>query len=412
MRLFRLYPPSKHHHHHHQPQQQQQHIHQQHHHPVTNHMDSGQPTAATVAASGTSTDSHGGGGWGENRLADVESSSVGCDDSPRAVSPHHMQQQPAFAQSSSRQTDCKDASTDISDVQLDNSIPVTLTPPSSPEKMIPVLSMKCTMADKSTKTDDALLNGQSGGEGGLECAGGSAGASSACPTTTNAATMTTTSIAPAAVTTTPKPSAAAVSVKGAPLQVYPVDAIATAGGLPSPPLSSGPDCASYPAVTSTGGSGNPPRMSYAQVAQHHKDAHKAAVAAATTATSMVQTGPAPASVKSQTGPVDAATITLAGGKATTAGATTVPYRSTIQDGRDNPSSRGGSSENGSSHGNNQQQQQQPHSRYNGPNARGGGPPNRPGHERIGGAGVGRRRPGETRTTQLRDFVTAAPRSPK
>nr|CAH7728709.1 unnamed protein product [Callosobruchus chinensis] len=437
--------PSKHHHHHHQPQQQ--HIHQQHHHPVTNHMDSGQPTAATVAASGTSTDSHGGGGWGENRLADVvkgttrnksnptaaasttttttstgsngncnsskESSSVGCDDSPRAVSPHHMQQQPAFAQSSSRQTDCKDASTDISDVQLDNSIPVTLTPPSSPEKMIPVLSMKCTMADKSTKTDDALLNGQPGGDGGLECVGGSTGASSGCPTTTNAATMTTTSIAPAAVTTTPKASAIAASIKGAPLQVYPLEAAATPGGLPSPPLSSGPDCASYPVAPSTGGSGNPPRMSYAQVAQHHKDAHKAAVAAAaTTATSVAQAGPAAASVKSQTGTFDAATITLAGGKTTTAGATTVPYRSTIQEGRDNPSSRGGGSENGPSHGNNQQQQQQPQSRYNGPNARGGGPPNRPGHERIGGSGVGRRRPGETRTTQLRDFVTAAPRSPK
>nr|CAI5863823.1 unnamed protein product [Callosobruchus analis] len=228
--------------------------------------------------------------------------SFGCDDSPRAASPHHMQQQPAFAQSSSRQTDCKDASTDISDVQLDNSIPVTLTPPSSPEKMIPVLSMKCTMADKSTKTDDALLNGQSGGEGGLECTGGSTGASSACPTTTNAATMTTTSIAPAAVTTTPKASATAASVRGVPLQVYPVDAAAAAGGLPSPPLSGGPDCASYPVTPSSGGSGNPPRMSYAQVAQHHKDAHKAAVVAATTATGVPQTGPAAASVKLQTIP--------------------------------------------------------------------------------------------------------------
>lgn len=36
--------------------------------------------------------------------------------------------------------------------------------------------MKCTMADKSTRTDDTLLNGES---------------EPACPTTTNAATMTT-----------------------------------------------------------------------------------------------------------------------------------------------------------------------------------------------------------------------------
>lgn len=40
-----------------------------------------------------------------------------------------------------------------------------------------MLTAKCTMADKSTKTDDALLNGE------LEPV--------ACPTTTNAATMTT-----------------------------------------------------------------------------------------------------------------------------------------------------------------------------------------------------------------------------
>ncbi|CAH1975430.1 unnamed protein product [Acanthoscelides obtectus] len=422
--------PSKHHHHHHH-NHQQQHTHQQHHHPVTNHIDSGQP--ATVAASGNTTDhSHGGGGgWGENRLADVvkgtvrnknnsavatatntasttstigsngnynsskESSSVGCDDSPRTVSPHQMQQQqPAFAQSSSRQKDCKDASTDSSDVQLDNNMPVTLTPPSSPEKIIPVLSMKCTMADKSTKTDDALLNGQGGGDGGSECSAGSGGGASAtCPTTTNAATMTTTSIAPVAMTTTPKSAAAS---KGAvPLQVYPstMEAAALAGGLPSPPLS-GKD--SYSVAASTGGSINPPRMSYAQVAQHHKDAHKAAVAATQTSNT--------SSIKS----VDAANSVSTGSKTTTAGGTTVPsYRSTMQEGRDNPSSRGGSSENGSAHGNNQQQ-----SRYNGPSGpRGGGGPNRPGHERTGG-GMGRRRPGETRTAQLRDFVTAAPRSPK
>lgn len=43
-------------------------------------------------------------------------------------------------------------------------------------RLVPVLTVKCTMADKSTKTDESLLNGD------LEAA---------CPTTTNAATMTT-----------------------------------------------------------------------------------------------------------------------------------------------------------------------------------------------------------------------------
>lgn len=43
-------------------------------------------------------------------------------------------------------------------------------------RLVPVLAIKCTMADKSTKTDESLLNGD------LE---------STCPTTTNAATMTT-----------------------------------------------------------------------------------------------------------------------------------------------------------------------------------------------------------------------------
>lgn len=43
-------------------------------------------------------------------------------------------------------------------------------------RLVPAISTKCTMADKSTKTDDVLLNGD------LEAP---------CPTTTNAATMTT-----------------------------------------------------------------------------------------------------------------------------------------------------------------------------------------------------------------------------
>lgn len=45
-----------------------------------------------------------------------------------------------------------------------------------PSRLVPALPVKCTMADKSTKTDEALLNGD------LDVL---------CPTTTNAATMTT-----------------------------------------------------------------------------------------------------------------------------------------------------------------------------------------------------------------------------
>ncbi|XP_045463122.1 la-related protein 4 isoform X2 [Harmonia axyridis] len=85
---------------------------------------------------------------------------------------------------------------------------LTLTPPISPEKN---KDAKCTMTDKSTKTDDVLLNGES----------------DICPTTTNAATMTT-----AAEVSTSRTEA------------------------PKPPTTS---------------SHNPPRMSYAQVAQHPKE---------------------------------------------------------------------------------------------------------------------------------------------
>lgn len=87
------------------------------------------------------------GHWGENRLADVvkgtaklkgsgsskESSSGGDNDSPRAVSPQHFS---AYNQTSRQNSlagppECKDASTESSDIQY---CTVTLTPPSSPEK--------------------------------------------------------------------------------------------------------------------------------------------------------------------------------------------------------------------------------------------------------------------------------------
>lgn len=121
-----------------------------------------------------------------------------------------------------------------------------VTPPESPQNfssksVIATVPTKCTMADKSTKTDDVLLNGCEPELAPL------------CPTTTNAATMTTVVVqtdAPARPTptvTTNSTFARQDSKGGCPVPVQ----------VPSPPL---PDL-----------QGHPPRMSYAQVAQHHKD---------------------------------------------------------------------------------------------------------------------------------------------
>uniref|UniRef100_A0A1B6KF99 HTH La-type RNA-binding domain-containing protein n=1 Tax=Graphocephala atropunctata TaxID=36148 RepID=A0A1B6KF99_9HEMI len=93
------------------------------------------------------------------------------------------------------------------------------TPPLTPEKTVPVVAAaKCCTADKSTKTDDMVVNGAAS-----EVA--VSAAESSQPTTTNAATMTD-------VTTSPNPT---------------------------PPTSQQTEC-----------SGNQ-RLSYAQVAQHAKD---------------------------------------------------------------------------------------------------------------------------------------------
>ncbi|GLV42787.1 La-related protein 4B [Carabus blaptoides fortunei] len=212
--------------------------------------------------------------WGENRLADVvkgtakpkSNSSSGSssstkdmpapvttesNSSPRAQSP--LTSQPTVASVSVTAPplpELKDAATssgcDLAPQPL-TTIPsvvtavvatstVTLTPPSSPEKLVPVLTVKCTMADKSTKTDESLLNGD------LEAA---------CPTTTNAATMTTVEFG-----------------------------------------------------------GNSPRMSYAQVAQHHKEKllrekqneHvQQDKSASTTASAVVPTGSAVSATQSVAG---------------------------------------------------------------------------------------------------------------
>uniref|UniRef100_V5GQ78 La-related protein n=2 Tax=Anoplophora glabripennis TaxID=217634 RepID=V5GQ78_ANOGL len=298
------------------------------------------------------------GHWGENRLADVvkgtakskgngsskESSSGGDNDSPRAISPQHFPQ----CNQTMRQTsitgppECKDATTESGDMQLST---VTLTPPSSPEKLVPALPIKCTMADKSTKTDDALLNGD------LET----------CPTTTNAATMTT--VVPTEAPPRPTQVTASTSMKTH-LPVHRQDSRSDTFKQPSSP----PPILDY--------SGNPPRMSYAQVAQHHKEAHAQKERHTKEKQPELATAPVAGKTTSITNPSNNNINTVR-----------------IQTERDN---RGDLRDNGPQRGEVLLNQQ----RHNGPN-RGGA---RVGHDRSQ-----RRRP-EARTSQLRDFVT--PRSPK
>lgn len=138
--------------------------------------------------------------WGENRLADVVKgtvkvknvssvlkeitvSSAGPADgseSPRALSPPQTSQ--IVSSTDSIGNEATPAAVTVAPVigvssehAEDDHAPTAVTPPPSPEKLVPVV-VKCTMADKSTKTDESLLNGD------LE---------PTCPTTTNAATMTT-----------------------------------------------------------------------------------------------------------------------------------------------------------------------------------------------------------------------------
>ncbi|KAI4471722.1 lupus la protein-related [Holotrichia oblita] len=111
-------------------------------------------------------------------------------------------------------------------------------------RLVPAISTKCTMADKSTKTDDVLLNGD------LEAP---------CPTTTNAATMTTemASEAPS------RPiQVVASSITRNHMSHGQVHRQESRTDPPKqPPTPPPPDIPNN----------NPPRMSYAQVAQHHKE---------------------------------------------------------------------------------------------------------------------------------------------
>nr|XP_022918051.1 la-related protein 4 isoform X1 [Onthophagus taurus] len=195
------------------------------------------------------------GHWGENRLADVvkgtartKSKDNGSNPtSPRAMSPQHStlcqgSQTTTTRQHFSATIEVKEAAATNGDIPL---CTATLTPPCSPEKPIPTtIATKCTMADKSTKTDDVLLNGD------LE---------TPCPTTTNAATMTTEMSCEAPVRTT---QAGATTV----MRNHTTNVPFTRQESRSEPHKQQPPV-TPPPLDNT----NPPRMSYAQVAQHHKE---------------------------------------------------------------------------------------------------------------------------------------------
>ncbi|KRT82478.1 hypothetical protein AMK59_4511 [Oryctes borbonicus] len=194
------------------------------------------------------------GHWGENRLADVVKGTAkggkGKDSCSNPASPRATSPQQTFQGSQMIHTrqgsipgvvEMKDVASGNGDIQLSA---ITLTPPSSPDKLVPAFSTKCTMADKSTKTDDVLLNGD------LEAP---------CPTTTNAATMTTelASEAPSRPIQVAANSGTRNHISHGPVhrQESRTD---PPKQPPTPPPLDIPN-------------NNPPRMSYAQVAQHHKE---------------------------------------------------------------------------------------------------------------------------------------------
>ncbi|XP_065160703.1 la-related protein 4 isoform X2 [Atheta coriaria] len=312
------------------------------------------------------------GHWGENRLADVvkgTARSKGRDcalsnsgsNSPRAMSPLHTQSQTIVQHStrpgrrSQSSPDCSKDANNASDIQLST---VTLTPPSSPEKLVPA-SAKCTMADKSTKTDDVLLNGE------LDC-----------PTTTNAATMTT--VVPPTETTARAVTHTIVAATTASVGTRSTSNV-------SPPLhkqDSRSDVLKQPPTPPPPDSGNPPRMSYAQVAQHHKEMQKQQQAARESAGEQAQ-----ALTKS------AATNTSSAASANTAQATV-----RVQTDQRSGESQHKESSNSASTRVNQQQ-----------GGGGGGGAGRNGSRASFDRGANRRKQ-DMRATQLREFV--APRSPK
>jgi len=182
-------------------------------------------------------------------------------------------QAPLSVQAQSSAMSCDREAKDVGTSSDPSLHTVSQTPPSSPDKTVPVV--KC-MADKSTKTDDILLNGEVVGVSGtVSCKPGepvtskqqqqqkqgSANAvpsySKPVPTTTNAATMT----------------SAVVVTDVAPAPTRTVVATTTSTGTATTASLTTPT--SVPAQTDvcspTDAVGGPTRLSYAQVAQHHKE---------------------------------------------------------------------------------------------------------------------------------------------
>ncbi|XP_030757608.1 uncharacterized protein LOC115883382, partial [Sitophilus oryzae] len=181
---------AKHHHHHnqhtHQAQQTQSHA-EGSTQTISNHA----PVGVVAAAPEPATVGGGGGGggaagaaWGENRLADVVKGvakiKVRGEGLGKDVAIGGGDNEISLTSSAKEQSVEKVDEGSIAEV---NSF-IGVTPPESPQNfssksVIATVPTKCTMADKSTKTDDVLLNGCEPELAPL------------CPTTTNAATMTT-----------------------------------------------------------------------------------------------------------------------------------------------------------------------------------------------------------------------------
>lgn len=254
------------------------------------------------------------------------------------------------------------------DIQLST---VTLTPPSSPEKLVPVMQTKCTMADKSTKTDDALLSND------LDSL-------PPCPTTTNAATMTTVVVPTEAPSRSVQVASSSTNMMKSHMPVHRQDSNRQQHTSSPPPL--------------TDYSGNPPRMSYAQVAQHHKDAHaqkeKPNETGSMAASAQAATSNAGVAVNAAVSPSQSASSTVGAGKPTTNTATNINNNNNCG-GRDNIRDY---KDNGQRDSDNKQSVR--HSGGGGNNAN---RTNRAGHERSQ-----RRRPNPTeQRPQLRDFVRSS-----
>ncbi|XP_019761782.1 la-related protein 4B isoform X3 [Dendroctonus ponderosae] len=275
--------------------------------------------------------------WGESRLADVVKGVAKAKGAaPKTETAPKEESDVVSPRSVSPQRDAK--------TEEPVSTEVVSTPPSSPHSRPAVAQpVKCTMSDKSTKTDDVLLNGCD---------------RESVPTTTNAATMTTTVVLPTEGAARPVGTATTQSA------FHRQD---SKGGGPQP--------VSAPSPPPTDSPGHPPRMSYAQVAQHHKDGQikggKQAAPSAAPADKALDSPPAHNQKASQT--------SLGAGARTSQ----AERDSSVKDSRD----------------------------YKNDGPRPGGRSNPSNGRQAAHDRPGRRKP-EPRQTQLRDFVPSAPRSPK